>query len=97
MASLRQATRLAGKCPDPQQIGRESLDVEEWGGAGAATEWRRHGVEAGGNPALLRNNDGVRWAVSWHARRTPRAKETGLTRRLGDDERTEGSAGGACS
>ena len=29
MASLRQATRLAGECPDPQQIGRESLDVEE--------------------------------------------------------------------
>jgi hypothetical protein len=29
LASLRQATRLAGECPDPQQIGRESLDVEE--------------------------------------------------------------------
>jgi hypothetical protein len=48
------------------------------------------------SPALhlmhaLRSNDGVRWAVSWRARRTPRAKETGLTRRLGDDERAEGS------
>ena len=42
LASLRQATRLAGECPDPQQIGRESLDVEEWGReAGAATERRR--------------------------------------------------------
>ena len=51
LASLRQATRLAGECPDPQQIGRESLDVEEWGReAGAATERRRHGVEAGGKP-----------------------------------------------
>jgi hypothetical protein len=29
LASLRQATRLAGECPDPQQIGRESLDVAE--------------------------------------------------------------------
>jgi hypothetical protein len=29
LASLRQATRLAGECPDPQQIGREFLDVEE--------------------------------------------------------------------
>ena len=43
--------RLAGECPDPQQIGRESLDVEEWEReAGAATEWRWHGVEAGGKP-----------------------------------------------
>ena len=49
LASLRQATRLAGECPDPQQIGRESLDVEEWEReAGIATERRRHGVEAGG-------------------------------------------------
>ena len=49
LASLRQATRLAGECPDPQQIGRESLDVGEWEmEAGAATERRRHGVEAGG-------------------------------------------------
>ena len=30
LASLRQATRLAGECPDPQQVGRESLDGEEW-------------------------------------------------------------------
>ena len=29
-ASLWQATRLAGECPDPQQVGRESLDGEEW-------------------------------------------------------------------
>ena len=29
LASLRQATRLAGECPDLQQIGRESLVVEE--------------------------------------------------------------------
>ena len=30
---------------DLQQIGREALDVEEWGeGAGAATEWRRRGA-----------------------------------------------------
>jgi hypothetical protein len=51
LASLRQATRLAGECPDPQQIGRESLDVEEWEReAGIATERRRHGVEAGGKP-----------------------------------------------
>jgi hypothetical protein len=51
MASLRQATRLAGKCPDPQQIGRESLVVEEWEKeAGAATERRRHEVEVGGQP-----------------------------------------------
>jgi hypothetical protein len=43
LASLRQATRLARECPDPQQIGRESLDVEEWRReTGAATE-RRHG------------------------------------------------------
>jgi hypothetical protein len=63
------------------------------GEAGAATEWRRRGVEAEGKPELLRSNDGVRWAVSWRAWRTPRAKETGLTWRLGD----EGSAGGAYS
>jgi hypothetical protein len=43
------------------------------------------------------SNDGVRWAVSWRARRTPRAKETGLTRRLGDDEQAEGSANDAYS
>ena len=49
LASLRQATRLAEECPDPQQIGRESLDVEEWEReAGAATKRRRHEVEAGG-------------------------------------------------
>ena len=43
----RQTTRLAGEYPDPQQIGRESLDVEEWEReAGAATERRWHGVEA---------------------------------------------------
>ena len=30
LTSLRQETRLAGECPDPQQIGRESLDGEEW-------------------------------------------------------------------
>ena len=30
LASLRQATRLAGECPDPQQVGRESLVGEEW-------------------------------------------------------------------
>jgi hypothetical protein len=67
------------------------------GEAGATTERRRRGVEAEGKSGLLRNNDGVRWAVSWRARRTPRAKETCLTRRLGDYERPEGSAGGAYS
>jgi hypothetical protein len=42
LASLRQATRLAGECPDPQQVGRESLDGEERGGnAGAAAKQRR--------------------------------------------------------
>jgi hypothetical protein len=36
---------------DPQHIGWESLDVEEWEReAGAATERRRHGVEAVGKP-----------------------------------------------
>ena len=30
LASLWQATRMAGECPDPQQVGRESLDGEEW-------------------------------------------------------------------
>ena len=51
LASLRQATRLAGECPDPQHIGRESLDVDEWEReAGAAMERRRHGVEAVGKP-----------------------------------------------
>jgi len=42
LASLRQATRLAGECPDLQQIGWESLGGEERGGdAGAAAKWRR--------------------------------------------------------
>ena len=51
LASLRQVTKLARECPDPQQIGWESLDVEEWEReAGAASEWRRHGVEVGGKP-----------------------------------------------
>jgi hypothetical protein len=67
------------------------------GEAGAATERRRRGVEAERKLDLLRSNDGVRWDVSWRARRTPRAKEIGLTRRLGDDERAEGSASGAYS
>ena len=55
--------------------------------------WQRRRV-AGAEEKLelLRSNDGVRWTVSWRARRTPRAKETCLTRRLGDDERAEGSA-----
>jgi hypothetical protein len=67
------------------------------GEAGVPTERRRPGVEAEGKPELLRSIDGVRWAVSWRARRTPRAKKTCLARRLGDDERAEGSADGAYS
>ena len=71
LASLRQATRLAGECPDLQQIGRESLDGEE----------RRGTLE------LLRSGDGVRRAASWRVRREPRAKEAGPTRRLGETTR----------
>ena len=67
------------------------------GEAGAATERRRRGAEVEEKLELLRSNDGVRWAVSWRALRTPRAKETCVTRRLGDDEQAEGSADGAYS
>ena len=45
LASLRQATRLAGECSDPHQIGRESLDVEEWGGWELELRWSGDGVE----------------------------------------------------
>ena len=60
-------------------------------------ERRRRGAGAQEKPELLRSSDGVRWAVSWRARRTPRAKEIGLAWRLGDDEQAEGSADGAYS
>ena len=69
LASLRQATRLAGECPDLQQIGWESLGGEERGG---------------GTLELLRSGDGVRRAASWRVRRKPRAREAGPTRRLGE-------------
>ena len=68
LASLRQATRLAGECPDLQQIGWESLG----------------GEERGGTLELLRSGDGVRRAASWRVRRKPRAREAGPTRRLGE-------------
>ena len=54
LASLRQATRLAGECPDPQQIGRESLDGEEWeppellDGDGGDGDGLSGGAKAGG-------------------------------------------------
>ena len=62
LASLRQATRLAGECPDPQQVGRESLDGEEWeppelldGDGGDA--------DGEGKPSRRRQ---ACWSRSWH-------------------------------
>jgi hypothetical protein len=37
-AATRQATRLAGECPDLHQIGQESLDGEERGGRWSCCE-----------------------------------------------------------
>ena len=72
LASLRQATRLAGYLQQIiyylQQIGWESLGGEERGGE---------------TLELLRSGDGVRRAASWRVRRKPRAGEAGPTRRLG--------------
>jgi hypothetical protein len=73
LASLRQATRLAEECPDPQQIGRESLDEEEW---------------RGGKPELRRSGDGVGRAASWRIRGESLAREASSTRRLGETRRT---------
>jgi hypothetical protein len=63
----------------------------------AAKQRRWRGAEAEEKPELQRSSDGVRWVVSWRARRTPRAKETGATRRLGNDEQDEGGADGTYS
>jgi hypothetical protein len=60
MASLRQATRLAGECPDPQHVGRESLDEEEWEPPELKSR-RRWGRGRGGNtePAKAQARAGV--------------------------------------
>jgi hypothetical protein len=37
---------------------------------------------------MRRSGDGVEWAASWRVWREPRAREVGLTRRLGETRRT---------
>jgi hypothetical protein len=49
--------------------------------------FRRVGA-GGGKPELRRSGDGVGRAGSWRVRREPRAREAGLTRRLGEKRRT---------
>jgi hypothetical protein len=62
LASLRQATRLAGECPDPQQIGRESLDGEE----GEPPELKYTATAGPGTGREHRAGEGASWSRSWH-------------------------------